>query len=336
MTDNSRRAKFWKKVGEKVSCELCPQNCVIAAGKRGICGVRENQNGTLMTLIYGKASSLHVDPIEKKPLFHFMPGETALSLGSVGCNFRCLHCQNYSISQAKVDAFRMRDLSPEEVSDICERERCRIISWTYNEPTIWHEFTYDSSVRAKERGFKTTYVTNGYINEEPLNEMAPYLDAMNIDVKAFSDDFYKKVCKARLDPVLRTVELAKSLGIHVEITYLIIPERNDSREEIREFVRWTSSISKEIPIHFTRFHPDYMMTDVEATPMSTLDMAFQTAKEEGLVYVYLGNVTSDDRENTYCPRCGRLNIERSGFRTRITGMEGGRCSNCGHSLNMVV
>jgi pyruvate formate lyase activating enzyme len=336
LADNVKMAKFWRKTGGKVSCGLCPHACAIAPEKKGICGVRENRNGALMTLIYGKVSSLHVDPIEKKPLFHFMPGEFALSLGSIGCNFRCLHCQNYSISQAKVEMYKMDNLSPEQVSDICERDKCRIISWTYNEPTIWHEFTYDSSVAAKRRGLATTYVTNGYINEEPLREIAPYLDAMNIDVKAFREDFYRKICKASLAPVLRTVELAHSLGIHVELTYLIIPEKNDSEEEIRDFARWVSSISVEMPVHFTRFHPDYMMTDIGPTPISTLDMAVRTAKEEGLAFVYLGNVSSDDRENTYCPDCGTLVIQRAGFRTKMIDFKDGRCGKCGRSLNMVL
>jgi pyruvate formate lyase activating enzyme len=336
LPDNVKMAKFWKKADGKVFCDLCPHMCAIAPEKRGICGVRQNHNGTLTTLIYGKASSIHVDPIEKKPLFHFMPGEMALSLGSIGCNFRCLHCQNYSISQAKVEMFQMSNLSPEQVSEISERDRCRIISWTYNEPTIWHEFTFDSSVVAKERGLATTYVTNGYINEEPLREIAPFLDAMNIDVKAFKDEFYRKVCKAHLQPVLNTVELAHSLGIHVELTYLIIPNMNDSEDEIRDFAKWVSTVSVEIPVHFTRFHPDYMMTDIGPTPISTLDMAFNTAKKEGLAFVYLGNVPSDDRENTYCPDCGTLVIQRTGFRTNIVELKDGKCGKCGRSLNMIV
>ena len=331
-----REAKFWTKSDGKVSCQLCPHNCVIAADKRGICGVRENQSGVLMSLIYGRASSTHVDPIEKKPLFHFMPGELSLSLGSVGCNMRCLHCQNYSISQAKVEAFKMNDITPAQVSDMCERERCRIISWTYNEPTVWHEFTHDASEVAKGRGLFTTYITNGFINEEPLREISPHLDAMNIDVKAFRDDFYKKVCRASLDPVLRTTELAYSLGIHLELTYLVIPGKNDSTEEIGDFARWVGSISPEIPVHFTRFHPDYMMTDVDMTPLSTLEMAHDIAEREGLLFVYLGNVSTPEGENTYCPDCGNLAIERSDFRIRTIGLDGGRCDNCGRSLNIVV
>lgn len=331
-----KEARFWVREGDVVRCSLCPHACSIGEGKRGLCGVRENRGGRLFSLIYGMVSSMHVDPIEKKPLFHFKPGEMAFSLGSIGCNLKCLHCQNYMISQAKYEEFHLYRLSPEEVCDLCEKEGCRIIAWTYNEPTIWHEFTYDASREASRRGLHTVYVTNGFIQEDPLREISPFLDAMNIDIKAFSDEFYRKICKGRLDPVLNTAELAFSLGIHVELTYLIIPGMNDSIKEFTEFSRWViNSLSSQVPVHFTRFHPDYRMTDVPPTPVETLETAYRVAKEEGLEFVYLGNVWMPERENTYCPRCGNLVIERSGFRSLMRGVKEGKCSYCGADLNII-
>jgi len=331
-----KEAKFWKAEKGRVRCGLCPHSCLIAEGKRGICGVRENRGGTLYSLIYGKASSIHVDPIEKKPLFHFKPGEMVLSLGTVGCNFRCEHCQNFAISQADADSPLLREMRAEEIPRLCTLEGCGGVAWTYNEPTIWHEFTLDSSRLAKERGLFTVYVTNGYIQEEPLKEIARYLDGMNIDIKAFREDFYRKVCKAHLEPVLRAAELAYRLAVHVELTYLIIPTMNDSTEEITEFTRWVCDhLSPDVPVHFTRFHPDYKMLNLQSTPMETMNMAYDIALREGLRFVYLGNVPYSSRENTYCPSCGALVVERMGYRILTKGLRGDRCASCGEALNIV-
>jgi pyruvate formate lyase activating enzyme len=332
-----KEARFWEKEGERVVCSLCPHLCKIDNGRRGICGVRENQGGRLVSLIYGQVSSVHVDPIEKKPFFHFMPGKRALSLGTIGCNMKCLHCQNYTISQARFEEIHLREFTPDQVCDMSEREKCPIIAWTYNEPSIWHEFTLDTSKEAKRRGLRSVYVTNGFIEEEPLREIAPYLDGMNVDIKAFHDGFYKKICKARLEPVLRATELAHELGKHLELTYLVIPGKNDSKEEIGEFSRWVrDSLDPSVPVHFSRFHPDYLMTDVPLTPMETLEMAYQVAREAGLRFVYLGNIPVDRRENTYCPKCGNLAIRRTGFSSVIMGMKEGKCAKCGTDLNMVI
>lgn len=331
-----KEAKFWRKEDGRVACALCPHSCKIAPGKRGICGVRENREGKLYSLIYGKASSVHVDPIEKKPLFHFKPGDRVISLGSIGCTFRCLHCQNFTISQASFGSFPLEDMRPEQVTEICRSTNCRGVSWTYNEPIIWHEFAFDASKIAKENGLYTVYVTNGYIQEEPLRELAQCLDAMNIDVKGFREEFYKKTCKASLEPVLRATELALSLGIHVELTYLIIPGKNDSEGEIRDFARWVvTALRPDVPVHFTRFHPDYMMTDVPATPMKAMEMAFRVGREEGLRFPYMGNVPRHGAENTYCPKCGALAVERSGFDILRLDVKEGRCAVCGEPLNMV-
>ncbi len=330
-------ARFWDTAEGKVACHLCPHECRIAEGKTGICGVRKNMEGVLIALTYGKASSMAVDPIEKKPLFHFHPGKEVLSFGSVGCNLGCLHCQNFTISQAKIADVHLRDLTPEEVPELCRKSTCGGVAWTYNEPTMWHEFIYDASKACKAKGQFTVFVTNGFINEEPVRKLAEVIDAANIDVKGFRDEFYRKICKARLQPVLDTVEMAHDLGVHVELTYLIIPGRNDSPEEIGDFCRWAASIDARMPVHFSRFHPDYLMSDIPATPVKTMEMARTVALEAGLGFVYLGNLATTDGENTACPKCGALAVRRLGFYAERVAMDAnGKCGKCGEPLNMIM
>jgi pyruvate formate lyase activating enzyme len=329
-------AKFWRKEGERLECFLCPHHCSIAPNKIGICGVRQNQNGRLYSLIYGRVSAMHVDPMEKKPLFHFHPGQPVLSLGSVGCNLRCQHCQNFSISQTKFGSAYLNSLRPEDVPQLAKESACRDVAFTYNEPTIWHEFSYDVFKLCRNQGISTIYVTNGFIEEEPLRELAPYLNAMNIDVKGFKEGFYRHTCKARLGPVLEATILAHDLGVHVELTYLIIPGRNDKEEEIKDFCKWVANkLSPKVPVHFSRFHPDYLMTDIPGTPIATMEMSLRVAKAEGLRYVYLGNVQTMDGENTRCPHCGSLAVRRSGYRVEITGLRNGGCSKCGEPLDII-
>jgi pyruvate formate lyase activating enzyme len=331
-----KEAMFWRKEDKKVECILCPHRCKISDGKRGICGVRESRDGKLNSMIYGLATSVTPDPIEKKPLYHFYPGTYVLSFGTVGCNFKCLHCQNYGISQGKIESMRFQNLKVEEVITIAKRYKCDGVAWTYNEPTIWYEFTYDASVIAKKEGLYTCYVTNGFIEKEPLEKISPYLDAMNIDVKSFSENFYKKICKAKLQPVLDTCVLAKELDIFVELTYLIIPGQNDSEEEIKKYCKWVvDSLGENTPIHFSRFHPDYKMLDSIATPMSTLHRAYDIAKEAGMRFVYLGNVPHGEYENTFCPGCGEVLIERIGFSTRSHYAKDGKCPKCGLALPLM-
>ncbi|WP_019177857.1 AmmeMemoRadiSam system radical SAM enzyme [Methanomassiliicoccus luminyensis] len=328
-------ARFWESQGERIRCHLCPQNCSISPGRRGMCGVRENRDGKLYAMSYGRAASINIDPIEKKPLFHFYPGERVLSLGSVGCNLRCLHCQNYTISQASLAELTLREMRPEEVSDMAETSSCRGIAFTYNEPTIWHEFAYDAMKIAKERGLFTVYVTNGFIQEEPLRELSSVLDAMNIDIKGFSERFYDKICKAALEPVLEATKLAHELGIHIEITYLIIPGENDGEDEIRKFCRWMAELNPKVPVHFTRFHPDYEMQDRGPTPIATMEMARRVAEKEGLKFVFLGNVSLPHGEDTVCPNCGNLVIERQGFHILRNDAIDGKCKVCGEDLYLV-
>jgi pyruvate formate lyase activating enzyme len=310
---------------------------MIPDGKRGICGVRENRAGRLYSLIYGLASSIHPDPIEKKPLFHFLPGTISLSLASVGCNLSCRHCQNYSISRASPDDGGLVSISPKDIIARARESGAESVSWTYNEPIIWHEFTTEASRAIHDAGLKTNYVTNGYISEEPMRELGSVIDAMNIDVKAFRDEFYKQVCGGKLAPVLRSCELARELGVHVELTYLVIPGYNDSESEIDEFSKWVvDSVGRDTPVHFSAFHPDYRLTEADMTPIQTLDRAYDSAVRSGLEFVYVGNVRAGYKENTRCPDCGALLIERSGFHLSKMALSEGRCVKCGREVNVVL
>ncbi len=323
---------FWEPFEGMVRCELCSHRCPIPEGKTGICGVRQNRDNKLYALSYEKPAAIAVDPIEKKPLFHFYPGTPVLSFGGVGCNFRCLHCQNWDISQADLSFPYLKRLAVDRIPGLARRYGCRGVAWTYNEPAIWYEYTYEGSKLVKEKGMYSVYVTNGYMEEEPMRELRRYVDAMNIDVKAFTEEFYRKIVGAKLQPVLEHVLIAKELGYHVELTYLIIPEHNDSRDEIRRFSRWVSEeVGTETPVHFSRFHPDYKMKGVPPTPYRTMNMAYDVAREEGLKYVYLGNMLTD-KENTYCPNCGALLIERQGFSITDYRIKDGRCPECGYKI----
>jgi pyruvate formate lyase activating enzyme len=332
-----KEAMLWEARGDnKVRCSLCAHRCIIRDQKRGICGVRENRAGTLYTLNYALTSSVAPDPIEKKPLFHFHPGTTVFSLGTVGCNFRCRHCQNYSISQCPIeDAPFLQEYPPETAVELAKDHGCAGIAWTYNEPTIWFEYTYDSAQLAKREGLYTVYVTNGYMTGEALETISPYLDAMNIDVKGFTEGFYKEMTSAKLAPVLETVERAVEEGIHVEVTYLVIPTKNDDEDEIRRFVDWVEGVSPEIPVHFTRFHPDYLMRDLPPTPVKTLEMAREIGIKK-LSYVYTGNVPGDPGENTYCPDCGAEIVKRWGFVVEKVELTPDlKCPECNREIAMV-
>ncbi|MFA4876662.1 MAG: AmmeMemoRadiSam system radical SAM enzyme [Methanoregula sp.] len=328
--------QYRKTENNAVTCSLCNHRCAIHDGKSGICGVRENAKGTLYATTYGKISAEAVDPIEKKPLYHYLPGTRSYSLGSIGCNFHCRHCQNWHISRAERKGAYLRDLSPEEGVRRAGESGSASISWTYNEPTIWHEYTLDMGTLAKKAGLGTIYVTNGYITEEALRELSPMLAAYRVDLKAFTEDFYKKVCGAHLQPVLDSAVLARELGMHVETVTLVIPGHNDSIEEQASLIRWViDNLGPGTPMHFSAFHPDYQMTDRGATPVATLEKIYTKAKELGLRFPYIGNVARHRYENTYCPSCGATLIERLGFSSRITGLDGQKCTNCGEAIEIV-
>lgn len=331
-------AKFWEKLpDEKVRCTLCPRKCVIAEGEVGFCKARRNVDGQLYSLVYGSIVSTAVDPIEKKPLYHFWPGSGVFSIAVPGCNFRCLHCQNWSISQIGVEDAVCEEVSPEYVIELTKRYGCRGIATTYTEPVLATEFAIDVGKLAQREGLYNVYVTNGYISLEVLEELGPYLDGANVDVKAFSDRFYRKICGVpSIRPTLDTCEWLVEHGKHLEVTYLVIPRENDSSEEIREFCKWIGDkLGPEVPTHFSRFYPHYKMTDREPTPVQTLERALAIAKEEGLHYVYIGNVPGHPSDNTRCPSCGELLIERHGFSITRYELEGKRCPKCGREINVV-
>jgi pyruvate formate lyase activating enzyme len=325
-------AMFWETLkNNKVQCRLCPHNCKISEGKRGTCKVRVNEEGTLYSLVYGLTSPGAVDPIEKKPLYNFHPGSMVYSFGTIGCNFRCKHCQNYYTSQAEPDETGVSQIPPKNAVRLALANKCKGVAWTYNEPTIWYEYTYDGSMAAKKLDLYTVYVTNGYINPEPLLKISPFLDAMNVDVKAFDDMFYKKICGGKLAPVKATCELARKLGIHLEITNLLIPGYNDDPDEIRSLCNWiVTKLGDRTPLHFSRFHPDYKLKDAPPTPEETLVKAHGIAVDEGLKFVYLGNILHPELGNTYCPKCKKPVIERGGFfsKTKIK-LKKGKCTKCG-------
>jgi pyruvate formate lyase activating enzyme len=335
-----KEAMFFEKMsGLKVQCGLCRFRCLIADGRRGICGVRENREGVLYSLAYGRSVAEQVDPIEKKPLFHFLPGSVSYSVATMGCNFRCEHCQNYTISQPPREEGRIlgRQLMPEEIVSQALAAGCRSISYTYTEPTIFFEYAYDTAVLAQRNGLKNVFVTNGYITEEALTFIRPYLDAANIDLKAFTDSFYRDVVGgAVLGEVLDSIRLHKRLGIWLEITTLIIPGLNDSDEELTAIARFiVNEVGSDTPWHVSSFHPDYHMTDRSWTPVETVQRARQIGIAAGLRYVYVGNVQGDGGEDTVCPGCHALVVSRRGFTVHKLNVEEGKCPSCGFALDGV-
>lgn len=316
--------------GGHVSCALCAHRCDIAPAAFGVCGVRRNLDGKLFTLVYGEAIAASVDPIEKKPLYHFLPGTKSFSIATVGCNFKCGFCQNWSISQAsrKEEGAGGFALTPEAVVREALARGCRSVSYTYTEPTIFFEYAFDTARLARDKGLLNVFVTNGYMTAEALGTIRPYLDAANVDLKAFKDETYKRICKARLAPVLDSIRLMKEAGIWVEVTTLVVPGLNDGDVELAGIARFIASVDPDIPWHVSRFHPDYTYDEAEATPAATLARALEIGKREGLRYVYAGNISGFD-EDTHCPSCGRIVIGREGFRVLKKALKGSNCPSCG-------
>lgn len=331
-------ADYWEKAtGDRVKCLLCPHECTIGLDKKGICGVRTNYKGVLYSLTYGLAVSGHADPIEKKPLYHFHPGTDVYSFGSLGCNLKCSFCQNWSISQKDVPAVDEMFISryrrePKEAAQEVFDSGCAGVAWTYNEPTIWMEFARDTSKIVKSKGLYSVFVTNGFMNPRPLKDIAPYLDAMNVDVKSFSKGFYHDLCKAKLEPVKRTCELAVKLGIHLEITTLVITDTNDNMEEIKKLCEWVrDSLGPSTVMHFSRYHPDYKFTK-PPTPPKTLHKAAKMAKKVGLDHVYIGNMYDEKFLHSYCQKCKKVVVERGPMHVRDNRLKKGKCPHCGSSV----
>ncbi|MCF7803782.1 MAG: AmmeMemoRadiSam system radical SAM enzyme [Candidatus Marinimicrobia bacterium] len=326
-------AKYYEKLGDnKVHCYLCPRHCKIGDGQPGFCFIRTNDGGTLYQRAYNQPYAINIDPIEKKPLFHFHPGTDILSIGTAGCNMGCKFCQNWDISKAKHDHDRAFDFTPEAASDTARSNNCLSMAYTYNEPTIWAEYVEDLSREARSKGLYNVMVTNGYITPEVIDDVYENIDAANVDLKAFTERFYSKITLTHLEPVLEALKLLQEKGIWIELTTLVIPEQNDSNDEFREMCEWViDNLGPDVPMHFTAFHPDYKMKDTSHTPSSTLEHARDIAMDIGVQYAYVGNVYSDNA-NTYCPNCGELLIQRNWLAILDYNIDDNRCSGCGESI----
>jgi pyruvate formate lyase activating enzyme len=333
-----KEAMLYEKLSDRrVHCHLCNHRCLIGEGKRGICAVRENRGGTLYTLVYRRLISRNVDPVEKKPMFHFAPGSRSFSVATVGCNFRCDFCQNYEISQMPREKNQVtgEDVAPEEIVAMARKTGCKTIAYTYTEPTIYFEYAYDIAQRASKEGLKNIFVTNGYMTEEALRTFHPHLHGANVDLKAFRDEFYRERCGGRLEGVLHSLRVMRELGVWVEITTLIIPGLNDSEEELRDLAGFIVSLGKEVPWHISRFHPMYRMLDRSPTAVKILDRARKMGLEAGLRYVYTGNVPGDAGEDTFCYHCGQLLVDRLGFQVLKYRIVEKKCPKCGMPLDGV-
>jgi pyruvate formate lyase activating enzyme len=329
-----REAMFYKNLdAQTVQCQLCPWECVLSEGKRGFCRNRENRKGKLYSIVYGKPAVVDIGPIEKAPLYHFIPGHFRLCLTCASCNLRCKYCQNWHLSQKSLEELNHYSYTPSEIVRQAKRERLRSISFTYTEPTVYYEYVYDISVIAGQNGIKTSIVSNGYINREPLLKLLGVLDAVKIDLKGFSERFYEEVCSATLKPVLESLVTVKQNRTWLEIVNLVVPTLNDDTKMIDGMCRWIrENLGMDIPIHFTRFFPNYKLTHLSPTPVATLESAYEIAKRNGLRYVYIGNVPGHIRNSTFCPSCGKRIIHRTHFDILEMNLANGRCRFCNSSV----
>ncbi len=319
--------------GDLVMCALCPHGCILANGHRGRCRTRENRSGRLYSMTYGNPCAVHVDPIEKKPFFHFLPTAATFSIATAGCNLRCLYCQNWQISQFPPEETQNVDLPPEAVVQSAQQSGAPVIAYTYSEPTAFYEYMLDTARLGREAGLYNVVISAGFINPDPLRELCAAVDAIKIDLKGYDEGFYEEVCGARLQPVLDAIRIIYEAGVHLEIVNLVVPTLNDRLDQLRALSRWVAQeISPDIPLHFSRFHPQYKLTNLPPTPVETLEQAREIALEEGVRFVYIGNVPGHPGGNTYCPACRRLIIARAGFAVREYHLTGGQCTYCGASI----
>jgi len=326
-------AKYYEPYkGTKISCVLCPHNCVLKEEEYGKCKARKNETGKLISEVYGMARGLSFDPIEKKPLYHFYPGSNILSLGTPGCNMQCFFCQNWDLSQSGVTQFNEETVNPTQLLAMGMKNPDNIgIAFTYSEPTIFYEYMYDTAVLFKEEGYKTCMISNGYINEKPLFDLMPFMDAFNIDLKAFTNSFYKEYTKSSLNPVLRSLKIISSQSKHLEISFLVIPGLNDNAEDFKEMLKWISNeLGRNTVLHINRYFPNYQ-SSIPPTPVEKLKEFLELSKAK-LNYVYLGNYSGKEGQNTYCPKCGSLQIERENYSTKVFLNKVGKCCNCGYEI----
>jgi len=336
-TDDSQfivEAQFYEKLPyKKIRCKLCPRECVIDDRERGYCGVRENHGGSYYSLVHSRVCAAHIDPVEKKPLFHFCPGSLAFSVATAGCNVNCKFCQNWDISQARPEQVRSTYLPPKELARLAQQYHCPAIAYTYSEPVIFYEYMRDAADAGHELGIKSVVVTGGYIQQEPLKKLCQGVDAIKVDLKSFSEKYYKEVVNGELKPVLDALVTTRKLGMWSEIVYLVVPTLNDSDAEFRALAQWVkSNMGVDVPLHFSRFYPQYLLTNLPPTPLETLERAKAIADSEGLHYVYLGNIPGHPAESTYCPKCHRMVIGRIGFTVKETHLRKGKCEYCQQAI----
>jgi len=325
---------YEKRPNRKIKCVLCPRECVIDDQETGYCGVRENHGGTYYTLVYGRPCSANVDPIEKKPLFHFLPGTLAFSIATVGCNVLCKFCQNWQISQARPDQVDSYDMPPQSVANYAKNANCQSIAYTYTEPVIFTEYMYDCAEQARPKNIKSVMISNGYIKAPPMKDLCKVLDAVKIDLKAFTEKFYQEMVAGHLQPVLDTLVLLKQEGMWTEIVYLVIPTLNDDPKELQQMCKWVyNELGADVPIHFSQFHPQYRLKNLPPTPIKTLETARKIALDTGLYFCYIGNVPGHEGENTYCPGCKKIVIQRMGYQILSNAIaKNGKCQFCGHKI----
>lgn len=329
-----KEARYYEKLdNRKIKCLLCPRECIIDDLERGYCGVRENNEGVYYTLVYGRACSAHVDPIEKKPLFHFLPGSLAFSFATAGCNVLCKFCQNWEISQSRPEQIESLNLPPDRIAVLAKKNNCASIAYTYNEPVVFTEYMYDTASEGRKAGIKSVMISNGYIQEQPMSDLCSVLDAVKIDLKAFTERFYTELVAGHLRPVLDTLVLLRKKNMWTEIVYLVIPGQNDNRQELKDLCKWiVTELGPDVPVHFSRFHPQYRLTNLPSTPLETLKTARQIGMDNGLRYVYTGNIPGDPGENTYCPGCGAMIVRRIGFRVLENKIKNSKCPSCNYKI----
>jgi pyruvate formate lyase activating enzyme len=323
-------ARYYEKLPhKKIKCVLCPKECVIDDRERGYCGVRENREGTYYSLVYARPCTYHADPIEKKPLFHFHPGSLSFSIATAGCNVNCKFCQNWQISQSRPEQIRSIYIPPEKTTELAKKFNSISIAYTYSEPTIFYEYMMDTAITAHEKNIKSVVVTAGYIQKDPLTELCKNVDAIKVDLKAFSEKYYKDIVNGELKPVLDSLVTMKKMNVWTEIVYLVVPTLNDSESEFTDLCKWIKhNLGPDIPVHFTRFHPQYLLKNLPPTPIKTLETAKQIADAEGLKYVYVGNVPGHPSESTFCPKCNKKVVDRIGYTIRAVNIKNNKCIYC--------